>query len=121
MDENVPYFFLVDHERYAIGTSKGIASSEKSIDISLESLANNYELQVKLNLLSAVLLKPAWNPPITYPMEGEELLKHTAFYLSSFTSDQKEQDRRNNYLLNDGHIRILITDDKLLEEVKQVI
>jgi len=116
--ENAPYFFLVT-EQYAIGTPRGMAASDRTIDVHFKDLAENYDLQCKLKLLSAVLLKPVWNPPLAYPMEGQELVEHAATYLAAFSDNPKERELRRDYLTNNGLVRILVSDDKLLEEVRE--
>ena len=116
--ENAPYFFLVT-EQYTIGTPRVMAASDRTIDVHFKDLAENYDLQCKLHLASAALLKPEWYPPIAYPMEGQELVKHAATYLAAFSDDPKEREQRRDYLINNGLVRILVLDDKLLEEVKK--
>jgi hypothetical protein len=120
LSESKPAFFLVT-ERYALGTAEGISNSDRTIDVGFHDLARNYNLQSKLNLLSAVLLRPAWNTPLSLPMEGRELVEHAATYLGSFTDDREEKEQRINYLVKNGLVRILVTDPDLLEEVKQVV
>ncbi len=119
-NDNTPFFFLVT-EQYALGTPRGMAASERTIDMPFHDLTKNYDLQAKLKLASIAFIKPAWNPPFAYPMEGQELITHTAVYLASFTDDSQEKEQRMNYLVNNGLIRILITDDSLQEEVRKII
>ena len=117
--DNTPYFFLVT-EQYVLGTPRGMATSDKTIDIPFQNLAENYDLQIKLNLGSAVFIKPVVLPPLAYPMQGSELHNAVAVFLSAFADDPTEQQQRKNYLVNNGLVRILVTDDTLREEVRKV-
>ena len=116
--ENTPYFFLVT-ERYVLGTPKGIATSDRTIDVHFKDLAEDYDLQCKLHLASAALIKPLY-ATLTCPLEGHELVKHTATFLAAFSGDSKEREQKKDYLTNNGLVRILILEDKLLEEVRKV-
>lgn len=111
-----PYFFLVT-EQYAIGTSGGIEKSERTIDVSFDEFAQNIGLQKKLHLGSTVLAEPVWNPPLAYPLRGDELKKGVATYMAAFSDNPQERKRRENYLMNNGLIRILVTDDELRKEI----
>jgi len=113
-----PYFFLIT-ERYVLGTPKGMTASDRTMDIPFHNLANNYDLQAKLQLGSMVFLRPAWRPPLAYPMRGRELVENTAIFLAAFCEDQTEREQRKTYLVNNGLVRILITDDVLREEVRK--
>ena len=115
----VPYFFLINGD-YVIGTPKGIAQSETAIDIPFHDLANNYDLQVKLHLASAAFIRPVWNPPLAYPLRGQKLVEHVAGYLSAFADNHLEQNERRHYLVNNGLVRILVTNDKLRDEVRKI-
>ena len=111
-----PYFFLVT-EQYVLGTPRGIPDSDRTIDILFHDLARNYELQTKLNLASAALIRPVWNPPIAHPMKGRQLIEHVAVYLAAFCDDPQQKEQRKDYLINNGLVRILATDDKLKQEL----
>ena len=108
--QEVPYFFLVT-ERYAIGTPRGISSSDKTIDIPFNEFAENIDLQERLKLLSSVLARP--EALYAAPLAGRELRESVATYLAAFCNDPKEQQQRRNYLMNNGLVRILVTDDNL--------
>lgn len=103
------HFFLTTRD-YVIGTPGGMTSSPRTVDVTFNDLAKNYDLQSKLRLASAALIKPAWLPPLAYPMQGQELIEHTATYLASFSDNTVERRERRNYLLNNGLVRILVTD-----------
>lgn len=117
--DNTPYFFLVNKD-YTIGTSRGMASSDRTIDMHFHDLAENYNLQLKLKLASAVFIKPNVHPPLAYPMYGSELHQAVASFISDFADDCVERQQRKDYLTNNGLVRILVTNDALLEEVKKV-
>jgi hypothetical protein len=110
------YFFLFS-DKYIIGTPSGMNASDRTIDMPFQDLAENYDLQVKLKLVSAVLIHPDMRPPVAYPMVGRELHQAVAWYLSSFAGDHVKQQQREDYLLNNGLVRILITDEALRQEV----
>lgn len=106
-NKDVPsYIFLADGD-VTIGTPSAIEASDRTSDIPFADLAANYDLQTRLKLLSAVLIKPDWNPPIAYPMEGKELVKHAAFYLASFCDNPKERKLRQKYLEENRIVRII--------------
>ena len=90
------------------------------MDIPFKELVNNYDLQMKLHLASAVFLKPAWNPPLAYPLAGKELIEAAAIYLSAFSDDKLEKKEKEHYLKNNGLIRVLINDDKLRDKLSKV-
>ncbi len=122
--DTTPYFFLV-WEKYTIGTPRGISASERVIDISFNDLIDDYNLQNKLGLLGAALLKPAF-PLINEAFgvgvgnggvrEKEKRIDMNACYLSSF--NKENYDGSMQYLKDNGLIRILITDDKLKQELQ---
>jgi len=118
-DENIPYFLLVGREG-SIGTPRGFASTEHTVDVAFRDLAQNYELQEKLKMLSAVLIRPHMLPPVAYPMEGRELIEGVATYLSAFAEDPEERRNRRDYLLNDGRLRICSDDQEVLEAARKV-
>lgn len=118
-DETMPYFFLVTDE-YALGTPKGIISSDRTRDVPFNEFARNYELQERLRLLSTVFLKPNWNSPLAYPSEGNVLLNDVACYLAAFAEDSKESKLRKKYLTSNGLVRILVIDDKLRKELDEL-
>jgi hypothetical protein len=117
-DNNVPYFFLIN-EGYAVGTPKAMAESDRTFDIPFKDLAVNYDLQYQLGFLSVAFIKPAWKS-LTVPGTEEELLRGTAFYLSFFTTDPQEREKKRKYLVDDGPVRILIKNDKLKEEISDL-
>jgi hypothetical protein len=118
--DGTPYFFLFN-EKYIIGTPIGIGASERTMDIHFHDFARNYELQAKLKLASAALIRPAYRRPIAYPLEGQELVDSAAGYLAAFAQDSQEQSKRRAYLKNDGVVRILLTDDTLRAEIKTLM
>lgn len=118
--KEIPYFFLIGEDR-TIGTPLGIASSDRTIDVQFQDLAENYDLQCKLNLGSAVFLKPAWSPPLGRALRGEELYSHVAGFMSSFSDNPAVREQRRDYLINNGLVRVLVTDAKQLEEVKVLV
>lgn len=115
-----PLFLLVEDD-YIIGTPGGVRRSSRTIDVCFNDLAENYDLQSKLNLASKAFIRPVWNPPTAEPSRGEELLRGVATYLASFDSDSDERKRKRDYLVNNGMLRILITTRTLLKEVRQTL
>ncbi len=118
-DSEVPYFFLVT-EQYVLGTSEGIAASDRTIDVNFSDLANSYDLQTKLRLASSALIKPEWSPPLAYPLQGAELIEGVAGFLAAFTDDPVESRHKRDYLINNGLVRILFTDDGLRQQVEEL-
>lgn len=113
-DANIPHFFLVS-DNYCIGTSKGIADSNQSVDLSFRELVENYELQVELRMASAMWANPRGR-------KKRNSYEMTAGYLAAFASDSSEVERRREYLDNNGLVRILVhNDDALLEKVKKLV
>lgn len=117
--QDAHYFFLINGH-CVIGTPGNMTASDRTFDLPFHDLANNYGLQSRMGLASAALLKPVLNPPLAYPMAGQKLIEHAAAYLAAFTKDTVEEEKRMNYLVNNGLVRILITDRELLKEVKKV-
>jgi len=111
--ETAPYFFIID-KKYSIGTPKAIAPSDRTIDIPFEDFAKNYDLQCKLKLASAAFVKPSHG---SLP-KSQKLVESVAFYLAAFCEDHEEQNRRIDYLINNGLVRILFTDDDLKSRIK---
>jgi hypothetical protein len=119
--ENAPYFFLTD-EQYVLGTPKSIANLGDSIDVHFKDFAKNYPLQHKLNLASQAFIRPRYNHPlVTDSVNEQELLQQTAHFYAAFSNDPKEIKLKNDYLLDNGVIRILFLDNKLHEECKKYV
>lgn len=119
----VPYFFLVT-DKYIIGTSKGMESSERTIDISFKKFVDNNVLQEKLHLLSCVLANPSVTyakPPYTKPLSLKRLRQGVVDYLNSFSENFAESEQKRKYLMKNGLIRVLITDDILREDIKKIV
>jgi len=96
-----------------------MASSDRTIDMPFQDLAENYDLQTRLKLLSADLIKP--DDMYADPLSGSKLHQAVASYLSAFASDPTEQQQRRDYLTNNGLVRILVSNDALLKEVRKVV
>lgn len=125
--ERVSGIFLYTN-RYVLGTPEGIAQSERTRDMQLSDLVDNYDLQEELGLLSAVLLKPEF-PLLNQAMgigvgnngirEKKERMDMAAGYLSAFREDNHKIN--TDYLKKNGLIRILITDSELLTKVDKYL
>ena len=101
-----PYFILVFQD-YIIGTPKGIAESDDTIDIHFDEFIKDKDLQTKLELASALYV-------------GQHNAKDFAIaYLSAFNSDTENSEKIKNYLQNNGLLRILINSDNLRKKIKQ--
>ena len=98
-----PYFIVVFTD-YVIGTPKGIAESDDTIDIHFDEFIKDKDLQSKLGLASALYV-------------GQK--DFAIAYLSAFSSDPENSEKICNYLQNNGLLRILINDDKLKAEIEQ--
>lgn len=117
VSSDIPYFLLVTDE-FVLGTPRGLEQSSRTIDILFDDLAKNYNLQTRLKLLSAALIRPdaGWATPLV----GEELRQGVAGYLAAFTNDPAEVPSRRAYLLNNGLVRILVVNDAFREEILRV-
>jgi hypothetical protein len=102
-----PSFFLIT-EDYVIGTPRVIGLSDRTLDIKFDEFASNHDLQTRLHLLSACL-----------DFNRTNLKELVACYLSSFNNNQTEMELNENYLLNNGVVRILITNTKLKESIAE--
>ncbi|MDP2749790.1 MAG: hypothetical protein Q8O89_03085 [Nanoarchaeota archaeon] len=100
---NTPHLFIVTND-YVLGTPRGIASCDKTIDMTFLDFAKNYELQTKLKLVTVI--------------SENQGSKAFAGYLSAFASDSVEQQQRRDYLTNNGLVRLLVTNDKLFESIR---
>ena len=117
--EKVPYFFLVTEE-YALGLPRVIDASDNTWDVKFEDLAKDYDLQEKLKLASAAFIRPHFRPPICYPSVGRELVEHVAGFLAAFTDNAAESKQIRNYLVNNGLVRILVTNPKLKRNLDEL-
>jgi len=115
--DNTPLYFRVTKD-YVIGTPGGIDRSDRTLDMPFNELAENYDLQEKLNLSSRVFIKPFVQ--CATPRTGMELCERVASYISSFTEDSIDGKQERDYLVNNGTIRILIIDDALRNEFRKL-
>ena len=110
--QKVPNFYLITPE-YAIGIPDSIEESARTIDLRFNDLADNHEVQTALRLLSSIFLEGKRNP-----YSKEERRNYTAAYLSAFNSGSEINGKP--YLMNNGLLRILITDEEMLAQIKQI-
>jgi|GEM_PF-2039479 len=118
-EDKTPYFFLVGG-KYALGTPRGMGSSERTVDIPFHDLAKSYDLQTKLGLLSTCFIKHLVHPIFAQPLYGQELIEGVAYFLAAFAEDPAEQKERSDYLIKNGLVRILANDGSI-EEVRELI
>ena len=59
-------------------------------------------------------------PPSCVSYGRQELIENVAVYLASFTNNAQEADQKRDYLVNNGLIRMLLIDDALREEVREI-
>jgi hypothetical protein len=114
-------YFYLNTDNFLITTPKGCSISKRIIDVPFHEFAQNYDIQDALNLLSTVLMKPHVNPPLAYPSVGMELIEGVAGYLCAFSTDKKTEKSRREYLVNNGIVRILITDYDLYLKVREAV
>jgi len=97
--------YILIRDDVDMGTPDVFAESSRTQDITAEELAQDYNLQKKLRLLTQVCIVPEapWADP-TPPSERRKML---ASYLSAFKSDKKEEKAVYDYLMNNGVIRIV--------------
>lgn len=96
-------YFLMSNDAL-IATPDCFASSQRTQDISFFDLAEDYDLQTKANMASAVFIRPcySWSKPST----GSDLHKNVASYLAKF-KPIPEQSTVNAFLMTNPVIRIL--------------
>lgn len=82
-----------------------VAKSNRVQEINFFDLCADYDLQIKLNLASAALLKPVfqWQTP-TKP---EDIPREVAFYLADFKSGKDNQKQVYDYLMTNPVLQIL--------------
>lgn len=115
-EEIIPYFFLTPNDGYVIGTPKCIAQTDKTFEVNFNDFARNYSLQEKLGLKSLVskdLLTLYSNP-----LEERKFQEKIANYLSECATNEIGKNLSKRYLLRNGLIRIIITNNELKEKVR---
>lgn len=105
------FFYFIKKGKYSICDFEYCAKSERTIDISFYDLANHEELLGKLNLY---YMKGNYGIRYTYKTRAEWF----AGYLAAFYSSNRGQREKS---LTNPTVRILIEDNKLLEQVKSII
>jgi hypothetical protein len=108
-------FFIFVCKEYVLCTTE-IDSCEDTIDINFEEFSSNYELLTILHLCTA-LLRPTWQWQSS--LGGERLLECTAYYLAAFDNDKESHNKKRDYMLNNGIIRILPTSDEIKKKLKE--
>lgn len=101
------FFYFIKGREYLICDSEFCAKSDRTFDMSFLDLANNEALLGKLNLF------------YMKGMTNNHTMEHFANYLSAFYQDSND-DRREKMLTNPT-IRLLVEDEKLLEQVKTIL
>lgn len=98
-------FFLIA-EKAILATPDSIAKSEKTVDMTAEQLANDYDTQVKAQMASAVFINSdSWFP--AEPKSRAERLRLMASYLAAFKNAASEREEVLDYIANNGMVRIL--------------
>ena len=118
-EDPTPYYLFIDQSRFVLGTPRGIAQSERTIDLCFNDFAENPDLQEKLHIGSYIYARPLVH--YAEPAEGEELIRCVAGFMSAFCSKEEEREQRRDYMLNNGLVRLLVLDDKLRSEIATVI
>lgn len=116
--ENRTPSFLHISDKYVLGTPQGIAQSSKTFDMPFYDFAKDADLQEKLGLLSYVLKKPVFPPPLSRPLYGQELHSGVAGFIAAFSEEETVRQQRREYMMNNGLVRILVADRQLREELK---
>ena len=115
--DNLLFFFESRYNEYSIGTPKGIAKSDGTIDISFKNFAKNYNLQSELKLASVFFMN---HLRFEDEFKRDELYYSVAYYLTASKEDKEELQKRK-YLINNGLLRILVIDDSMLENIKKLV
>ena len=106
-------FFRVD-KKFLIGTPSYISKSERTFDISSKDFLVNFSLQGKLGVPEDLIVKAKRDQ---YTSKENDLL---ILYWSMF-GEPSDNQRKREYLENNETLRILIQDEKLLEEIRQIL
>jgi hypothetical protein len=101
------FFYFISEQKYLICDPELCAKSEHTFDMPFSDLANNKVLLGKLNLF------------YIEGMANNHTMEHFANYLSAFYQDSID-DRREKMLTNPT-IRLMVEDEKLLEQVKKIL
>jgi hypothetical protein len=105
------YFYLVSNENYILCDIDACENSDRCIDIKVFDIANNQKLCNKLQLH---FIEGGIGRTHTYETRGEWF----ADYLNSFSTGSKDREAMRVKLKSNPVIRILVTNEKLLEELK---
>jgi len=106
------FFYFIKGREYFICDPEYCAESERTFDMPFFDLANNEALLAKLQL---------------YYMQGNYGVRYTprsraewfAGYISAFNPDTEGEKREK--LLTNPTIRLMVEDEKLLEQVKKIL
>jgi hypothetical protein len=106
------FFYFIKGREYLICDSEFCAKSDRTFDMSFLDLANNEALLGKLKLFYMN------GTPFDQPTK-EHRMKAFASYISAFNPDNEGV--KYEKLLTNPTIRLLVEDDKLLEQVKTIL
>lgn len=109
--EKTNFFYFIKEGEWLLCDLEFCAKSENTIDITFFELANNEKLVQKLNLL---YLKGSWGNRVT----DKERPEFFAGYLQAFVP---EDNGMREKLITNPTIRLLVTNPKLLAEIKNVL
>lgn len=106
--------YFISRDKYIIADVECCAKSERSFDMPFYDLANNAKL---LNQLRLYYMQGNFGVRYTYESRAEWFCG----YLAAFSMEDNERyDSHYNKLLTNPTIRLLITDDELLERIKNL-
>lgn len=98
--------FLIVTENYAIGNTNVCVESRRTFDVSFNNLATNDELLTALNLVSMFVEKGR-----------EKAVKFFVGYMAAF----EVREGLREYLETNPMIRLLVTDETVLEKVNEIL
>ncbi|MDA3855607.1 MAG: hypothetical protein PF569_05075 [Candidatus Woesearchaeota archaeon] len=112
----MPYFFLTSNNDYVIGTPRSVAQSDKTFELKFSNFARNYNLQNSLELLSPVSIKSQMKS--NHSLMIRDLEEEVASYIITHINDKKKQITSRDYLLNNGILRIFVSNNELRDKVR---
>lgn len=106
------FFYFSQINKYLICDVESCSKSERTFDMPFFALANNEKL---LNKLALYFIQGNYGVRYTY----ESRAKWFCGYLSSLSLD--DDNKKYNKLITNPTVRLLIEDETLLKEVKDIV
>jgi len=117
--EKRPSIIFFANGEYILGSPNSLTCSERTVDIPFHDLAKSYEVQEAIGLLSRVFIKPS--SQLVKPLYGQKLIEGVASFISAFSENEQEMEVNRDYLINNGTVRIIVTDKKLKNKLADLV